>query len=63
MLGGRERLVEHVEEPDPELNLLIALDREVLEQGQIVVEACRLPEVVRRHEVAVLAELRAPRCS
>ena len=35
--GCRERLVEEVEEPDAELDLLIALDREVLEQRDVVV--------------------------
>ena len=46
----RERLVEQVEEPDPELDLLIALDREVLEERQVVVDARGRPEVVRRHQ-------------
>ena len=61
--SGRKRLVEQVEEPDPELNLLFTADGEVLEQRQVVVGSQRLTQVIGRSQLAVLAERRERRCS
>jgi hypothetical protein len=56
--GRRERLVEDVEQTHAELELLLAAEREVLEQRQVVVLPGRRPQVVRRQHLARLAERR-----
>src|SRR5947209_6299297 len=55
---ARVCLVEDVEEPGAELNLLALTDIEVLEERHIVIPAMRRPQVERRNIRAAVAESR-----
>src|SRR3954470_2667031 len=56
--GVGKRLVEDVEEPDPNLEFLVAGDAEVLEQRQVVIGPHWRSDVIRRHQRTVRSKLR-----